>query len=230
MKISILDTPILWINLDKDKDRRRYMRRSLNGLNHYRLPAIEKEELSLHVKSIPNYDIHKRLSDLACIVSHLKALYCIIENKWPMAIVMEDDMAFTNIKLHSDFFSNLPSKWGILQLFTSASYFYHKNGRAQVRWIKWATPHTSAGAYVITQAAAKSIVSTYFSDGLLDIATLGTDIDLAVSDMVLFENRKCYTAALPLAYETEFPSNFNKDHELYSKNAREYLISNKFIR
>ena len=104
MKLS--DFNILYINLDKNKDRRKHIENEFKRLKLKkvtRIEGIDGQKLSkfdkdffLNKKSFKTMcSIPERvLGRAGCYLSHLKALDYAIENKFENVLIMEDDAVF----------------------------------------------------------------------------------------------------------------------------------------
>jgi len=72
-------TPILYINLEKRKDRKEHMEKQLKKYNFERVNAIENEN-----------------GYVGCAESHIKCLKLAIERNYEEVIILEDDFMFLN--------------------------------------------------------------------------------------------------------------------------------------
>ena len=95
---TVIDNiPIYWINLNKSLDRKDFMEKQFNKYyitNHTRIQAIDGDELN-----IKYYNIDDNLNkyELACVLSHIKAIQKAYDDKCDMALIMEDDCSFEYI-------------------------------------------------------------------------------------------------------------------------------------
>lgn len=79
MEYPKIFTPILYINLEKRKDRKEYMEKQLKNYNFERVNAIENEN-----------------GYIGCAESHIKCLKLAIERNYEEVIILEDDFMFLN--------------------------------------------------------------------------------------------------------------------------------------
>jgi glycosyl transferase family 25 len=91
--------PIFVINLDRSPERLKRMSARLSqlGLTYERVPAIDGKMIDNATRDRfnPKRSWHNyNDSDMACYLSHLKALGIIAEREVPRAIVLEDDASF----------------------------------------------------------------------------------------------------------------------------------------
>lgn len=98
MKRIIEDTPIYWINLDRCPDRKNYMNNLLEGLNHRRISAIDGNNLEnktiefWRTKRLRKHQLSKY--EIACALSHIKAIQQAYDDGCEYAIIAEDDICF----------------------------------------------------------------------------------------------------------------------------------------
>ena len=229
MKEDLTNLPIIWINLDKDTDRRAFMEKQLLGRDHHRIRAVSTQEVISYINTVPQFILDESITPLACITSHFLALSYMIQKGWPVAIILEDDTMLSCHKIVAKALTLIPKKWSILQLFTSNVQFYEENAKKTKKWVKWRIDNSSTGAYIIKKSAAKYALKQYFKNGQVNFSAFADYSYLVVADILILDAGLCYTASTPLAYEVEFASNFNTDHEEYSKKTRQYLANNGFI-
>lgn len=122
----VIEYPIFYINMDKDKDRQEYMEKQLSNITreHYRIAGVNGHKINntesdtvdgLTFKN--KYNLTK--SEIGCTLSHIKAITTAYKLEKEYAIICEDDVCFDNIKLVepiSEIIKNAPQNWEILQL------------------------------------------------------------------------------------------------------------------
>ena len=84
---------ILYINLEKRKDKKDFTEKQLKKINRtaIRINAIDHTDL-----------IDKKERALGCTYSHIKALEYAIENKYENVLILEDDSVFLTDKIELD--------------------------------------------------------------------------------------------------------------------------------
>ena len=84
---------ILYINLEKRKDKKDFTEKQLKKINRtaIRIDAIDHTDL-----------IDKKERALGCTYSHIKALEYAIENKYENVLILEDDSEFITDKVELD--------------------------------------------------------------------------------------------------------------------------------
>ena len=97
-KINFIDN-ILWINLNKSIDRRNYMELILNNINilNNRIESIDGNNLN-DIK-LSNINIKKELSkyEIACCLSHIKAINYLNNLFGNYFMICEDDISIENL-------------------------------------------------------------------------------------------------------------------------------------
>ena len=92
---------IFWINLDRSKERRKNMESILNNINipNMRISAIDAKDLNFS-NIVNNLDIKESLSnyEIACTLSHLKAINYASSCNGNYFMICEDDIIFNNLK------------------------------------------------------------------------------------------------------------------------------------
>jgi len=103
-----------YINLDKRGDRKEHV-------------EAELKKVQLHCQRFPAIE-HTR-GAIGCTMSHLECLKLAKEKKWPHAVIVEDDIVFTNPTqfLESfEMFLQLHSNWDVLLLGGNVQKPYQK--------------------------------------------------------------------------------------------------------
>src|SRR3990167_965362 len=126
-----VNLPVLYINLDRDKDRKKYMEFQFQEYNikTERVSAVYGKNLKSLKHSSPGEEIsfvnnYSGLSpgEVGCTLSHLKAIRIAYEKGYDMVLIAEDDCCFDLIPFwpHSieDIVKTAPNDWEILQLST----------------------------------------------------------------------------------------------------------------
>jgi GR25 family glycosyltransferase involved in LPS biosynthesis len=221
--------PVVWINLPNGIVRKNHMLQQLKGTQNHKITAINRHQVTAYAQHIPKFIMDDRMPELACLVSHLLAIQYFVRAGWPTALILEDDMQLMDSHTMQAAIARAPRRWAVLQIFTSSMHFYEKSQHTKKAWAVWDTDNTSSGAYVIKRSAAKKIMARYFVDSKVDASIFEQNPMAAVSDIVLFHRLRSYTSVKPLAYEKDYPSSFNSDHQTYSHNVRQYLVQKNLI-
>ena len=89
--------PIYWINLDRSPERREIMEKELEGYEHKRVEAIDCKDFTQD--QIRYWNSKRKLKrkmykyEIACALSHLKAIREAYEDGCQYAIIAEDDIS-----------------------------------------------------------------------------------------------------------------------------------------
>ena len=122
------NVPILYINLDRSKERKVRMEeqfKQYNIKNYKRVPAFDGRKLfsdsSLRAKTVElPKDMKQSSGEIGCSLSHLRAAEMALEIDAPYASVMEDgDIHLTfykAVKTSMKIVSQAPKDWQVLQL------------------------------------------------------------------------------------------------------------------
>jgi len=211
--------PVYYINMKSSRRRRKGMESMLAGLsaelgptyhvNPFRIEAVTAEvaENLVHRKhiKIPS-DIHYgresklgkiySFRELACLLSHFKALDEAYHANHEVALIIEDDAV-----LEPEFFRVLPSTladapedWEVIQLFTLAPGVVRRFPTLRyTKFIHWFPSHWSTTAYLVNRKALKKIHDTFLFDGTVH---LYKGLRTSVADEVVYLRLKTYTCTL----------------------------------
>ncbi len=128
---NITNFPILYINLDRSPDRLIFMENEFkkHGIkNFHRIEAVDGKNIKdtkngkvNNIHFVSNYKLNG--SEIACTLSHLKAIKYAYDRKYESVLILEDDVSFDLLKYWKKDFKSIinkaPKDWEILQLYTS---------------------------------------------------------------------------------------------------------------
>ena len=103
---SKIDLPIVYINLDRNSDRREYMEKMLSGLKIHRIPGVIVDSLNDYPKFV---DLRK--NEIGCFLAHLDVWKFIIQNNLRDVLVLEDDACLKLSHYWTYNLSEIPSPW-----------------------------------------------------------------------------------------------------------------------
>jgi len=101
IKKIIGDIPIFYINLARSNDRRDKLEKTLNenDLKFTRIEAIDGNEIDVEsIKSKYNVNPKMNKYEIACALSHYKAIEEVKTKKYDVALILEDDCNFEYIQ------------------------------------------------------------------------------------------------------------------------------------
>jgi len=99
------DIPIFWINLERSNIRRNRLLSELDkyNLNHTRIEAVDGNNIDLEEYS-KNYNINEKMNkyEIACTLSHVKAIKHSYDQGLEYALILEDDANFDYFPYKTD--------------------------------------------------------------------------------------------------------------------------------
>jgi len=222
--------PIYYINLDHRMDRKDHMD-TINKkykLNAIRISSVYGKDVSNHLYG--NIPKNLRLNEIACSISHLRAIKYWLENSdSDTAIICEDDISWDTYNKWSfewnEFTEKLPYYWDIVQL----SIIYHPRQLIIVNLHPRTTYDYSTACYLIKRSYAKKLLSLYEHNGLWK---LDYPVSLPLTaEEVLYRPGSCLSIPL-FTTKQEFESDIQtKEHvdmfHIFSRNIINTLWSSK---
>lgn len=125
--------PVFWINMDAAHRRRKSFEKQLDrlGFKNQRISAVSPSSGIKYKREVRPL-ILETPSELACLSSHLLAIYAAVHDnhlnpQHPYALIIEDDVVFEQDVNFTALAINAPSDFGILQLMTSNAHHVSKN-------------------------------------------------------------------------------------------------------
>jgi len=221
---KVLNTPkvsgiqhIVWINLDRSLERKVSMQEKLKNIpiSNTRIQAIDGKNAALMKKYKQN--IKSKLSDyeLACLLSHIKAISFLHGKKGDYFLVLEDDVSFENFKYFNfgldTIIKNAPP-FDILMVFKT---FGSSIDKLYSPWKKISSidprfPVTGAVAYVISRKGIETIMDNIKYD--IEIENfIYLNRNLQEADIFL------YTISNTIIYKYNFFSVETKDSTIHSE-------------
>lgn len=209
--------PILYINLNRAIDRKNKIEKILaeNNLNYKRIEAIDGNILN-YTELKQQYNFRKMsVNEVACVLSHIKAIQYAWDNNYNEVLIMEDDCSFEYIPYKGISIKNLSNTnidWEIIQLgiicdeniYNSFIEMFSKN-----MLLKSCYYSLGAVAYLINKKGMEKILN-YFSQTK----------NLKVADEYIYELTNTY---LTMPYFTQYANLFKSD----IRNDTSLLFQNK---
>ena len=212
--------PIIWLNLETDTHRREHMESQFEewGIeNHYRSEGIDArggDDITVHLSGTVPHTMSP--NEIACCMSHLKAIkYFIEEMDAPEVMILEDDVLFETVRwwpfTWKECSSLFPYNYDAMQLTTinpAVVYMTLHN-----RFIN----DFSAAVYVLKRAHAQKIYDAHIRGNKFKL-----DQDVrprATSEDVIFESGRVYCLPLFL-YRLDLGSSIHPEHiEIFHRNS-----------
>ena len=217
-KINFIDH-IVWINLDRSKDRKAHMENLLKDLiiSNTRISAIDgnRDDVFSMINPI---ETDRTKSEIACTLSHIKAINYLKNMKGNYFLVCEDDISFENITLIDSNLEKIIKEsppFDILlisKIYTNNLYQLHTN------WNEEANKNNmiwSTASYIISRKGIENICNkvTYNNIFRFNINYIH------VADLFLYKLSETYV------YKYNFISTINKDSNIH-ENQLDYHIRN----
>ena len=91
INISKIDLPVLYINMDKSKDRRRSIEDQLDGIQY---PLVRIPGVVVSDDDMRKYRKGSKKSVAGCYLAHVNAMLEMLDRNWDKALIIEDDACF----------------------------------------------------------------------------------------------------------------------------------------
>jgi GR25 family glycosyltransferase involved in LPS biosynthesis len=240
-KINKIGYPILYINLNRSTDRKKYMEEHLkkyNIIDYKRISGVDgkkiynmKEGEIDGIKFKNNYNIGSNY-ELACTLSHLKAIKYAYENNLSEVLIVEDDISLDLSEYWHDTLKNIvnkdaPKDWEILQLYISPNCI-DKNEK---KFIKRTNDECyGMVAYIINKKGMKQVLDKSLKENDF---ILGKFINNSIfpsrinSDYYIYKIIKnTYIYGFP----TIIPNNEYLDSTIHPENTKNHIKAQKFYK
>lgn len=217
---------VFYINLEKDKERKKITESQLKKFK--RVEAITTKQVDNLLLSKPPY-----LADveIACTLSHLKAIEEFYNSDLEYAIIAEDDVDFS-IEKYWGFdwkflLDKIPKNYDVLQLVIICDKIYFKIHNHFV-------DEYSTAAYLINRRYAEKLLSLHKKENKYDLANT---LPRATAEDVIYNSGVTYSMPLLLYREDAFKvsniqnnDDIKKFHEInYYKQLTLWKTKAKFI-
>lgn len=207
---KLSDIPIYYINLNRSNERKDHIEKQLkqyNIKNYQRIEAIDSNNININTGKIyldsntdieyKNYYTVETINELACTLSHLKAIYNAYKNGDDIALICEDDVSFGLYPLWRKDLKNIlnndiPKNWNALNL---SSYYYGiknlHNSKHKKKYIKYYNFPLQAYAYLINREGMKNILYDILQKNKIDLGSnILTDGNSLLADKLIFHRAK----------------------------------------
>ena len=175
IKKIIDDIPIFYINLERSNDRKDILEKTLieNSLKFTRIEAIDGNEIDIEL--IKNqYHVNKKMNkyEIACALSHYKALEEIKSKKYEVALVLEDDCNFEYMKYKTLPLSELvkiKDDWETIQI---AGTYSKKRFFEMISLQEELLKNNDSGAiaYLVNQKGVDKILKNFHETKILNVS------------------------------------------------------------
>ena len=175
IKKIIDDIPILYINLERSNNRKEILEKTLNenDLKFTRIEAIDGNDLDIDsIKS--QYHVNSKMNkyEIACALSHYKALEEIKLKKYDIALILEDDCNFEYMKYKTLPLSKLvkiKDDWETIQI---AGTYSKKRFFEMISLQEELLEGNDAGAiaYLINQKGVDKILKNFYETKIINVS------------------------------------------------------------
>lgn len=207
--------PIYIINLEKKKDRKRYMQQQLTKFNIKNFKffkaidgnKVDFTKLIYHKDQIPLSN-----GELGCTISHLKALEHWLKNSnSEYVIVCEDDLSFETVDYWPYSWSDYLEEINENVNYDIIQFTIIDNNKVDTTFHKRRIDEWSTSCYLIKRSAAKKLIERHKKNDkyLLYLSRY------SVADALIYKDFECYSVPL-FTYNNQFESSINPDHLLNS--------------
>tara|TARA_X000001036_G_C20676826_1_gene804500 strand:+ start:119 stop:811 length:693 start_codon:yes stop_codon:yes gene_type:complete len=214
---------IYWINLDRSPERRErmeYQFKQNNITNHQRIEGIDGKNIDFSEYKDKCTDIS--VYELACTLSHLKAIETAHNNGDEYALIFEDDCTFEYIKYQKysideliEIMNNEHSGWNMLQLCTCGRIDHCERMKANPNLIEKKSRDCTT-AYLINKNGMELL--------------LQCNNKIAQCDNYIYKNCRTYCVTKPYfsyQFSNIFTSNVHNQGENSNKTAYKREDENK---
>ena len=227
---SLVHYPIYWINLDRSKDRKKWIEKIFKnmGINkHTRVSAVDGRKLGTYNLSIPQeYYSNHSINELACTSSHLKCIEKAYNNKDNVAIICEDDVCFSLLKAVgkslNEIINKCPRDWEIIQLGINNPEHMKLLLKEKREYVNWKRDYWGAFCYVINRKGINKIYNSCFKKGMINIKK-GYKHRI-VADELIYNICKTYTLTKPVITFRTLGSTLHKSHEIWHEDSKKSLM------
>lgn len=215
---------LFWINLDRSKQRFINMRKLLSEFENIpqkRISAVDgknKEHINSFLSHMKNKNKTHSNYEYACLLSHLNTIYQFWNSSKKIALILEDDMTlefkpYWRTSL-SDYISNAPSNWEILQL------CYISDTIPPNKYSNWKPTYFSTGAYIINKKGAKQIMKMFINNYWNLPKNKSHN-----ADSLIYNLCNTYTSRNPFfIYPTENTSEIHQNHISFHNKSKKQII------
>jgi GR25 family glycosyltransferase involved in LPS biosynthesis len=200
--------PIYYINLERSKERREFMENESNrcGVTINRVDAIDGSKLEstkegkieINGRKIKyKYSGSRNTNEIACTLSHMRAIDTLYNTGKEYGLIMEDDVSFSMLPFQTDTFEDVISRspvgWDIIKLngtFNIPSVIEYFD---ETKYFKT----FSAAAYIINRKGMENILRQIDSDNVITLSSNNFD---ALADIYLYSFNQTYLYTKPMLF------------------------------
>lgn len=218
-KINFIDH-IVWINLDRSKDRKAHVEDLLKDLiiNSTRISAIDGNRDDV-LSIIYPIETDRKKSEIACTLSHIKAINYLKNMKGNYFLVCEDDISFENISLINSNLDKIIKESPDFDILLINKIYTNNLDQLYTNWNEEANKNNmiwSTASYIISRKGIENICNKVSYNN--NIFNFNINY-IHVADLFLYKLSETYV------YKYNFISTINKDSNIH-ENQLDYHIKN----
>ena len=131
---------IYWINLDRAIDRKMHIENILQNINvpSYRISAVDGEYKEDIYKIIAGLNLERNMNnyEIACTLSHLKAIQYVSKLDGDYFMICEDDIIFNNLNIGNNDLEKIIKKCPDFDILILHKLYKHKLNKEYTNWNK----------------------------------------------------------------------------------------------
>jgi GR25 family glycosyltransferase involved in LPS biosynthesis len=216
-KINFIDK-ILWINLERAHFRKNNIENNLKfiDITNFRIDAIDgKNNIEKYFSQKIDYERNLSSYEIACTLSHIKAINHLKNENGEYFMICEDDISFENLKYFKNDLKNIITNCPEFDILLLNKTYDTELDNLYNKWNDYYNLEdkhiSSAVCYIITKKGVEKITKKmkYFIEN--DIFSF-ENIKLDVSDILLYKNVNTYVYKYNfISYESS-DSYIHNDH------------------
>jgi len=225
---------IAWINLDRAIHRKTHMENILQNINipSYRISAVDGKNEDFY-KIINGINLERKMNnyEIACTLSHLKAIQHVSKLEGSYFIICEDDIIFSNLNIINTDLENIIKKCPDFDILLLHKIYIHKLNEEYTNWNEHINrlgidyQIAGAAAYVISRKGINNILGkANYENNILNY-NMTNKFD--VSDMFLYIHSNTYVYKYNFIAVLGVDSNIHAEHIIHHNRCEE--VQNKYI-
>ena len=215
--------PIYYINLKKSRERREFMNEHYSKNNIVRISAYNGDKLHNYNDIIlpPSTWCRQHKYQIACSLSHIKAIITSLNNDDKEALILEDDVSneYKHLWENSinEIIENKPENCECLNLLCSNTGELNQISKLRENYVKWNNKLYGAGSYYINRKGMEKIYNLFFKNEKID---LYIKLNNYVSDDgIIYNNLVTYVYSKPTfinqMFKTTIGSRYKVEYNIY---------------
>lgn len=208
--------PIYYINLNRSEKRKKFMEDQFNNLKitFKRVEAIDGNNINVNYENLCRHKGNKY--ELACTLSHLKAIKQAYNDNIDNVLICEDDINFSLInkwKINIQQIIDLaPKDWKIIKLHNN-NYKQIANKNTIPKIIPKQKHSSSTGLYLINRKGMEIIINKFYKETHILLKKKYVQADHLIYEPVY--KFRTYEFNIPLVFNENYKSLISKSHNTF---------------